>query len=207
MAWKEPRAMPYPPTLDRLMRRIDRRYLAALISTFMLIPAIVTFLSDWLGSDGVISWSLYVIGAGLMLATWVVVPLLASRYRLLTFLTLDCLAAIAYLFAIERIAGQDWFLPLALPMALAACALLLLCAYFFRKPLGRRVVYRIVACLSSTGIMAMVVEITVDLYVNGALYLNWSPYVLSTCLITAGVLLILNSKKRLKEEIRKRMFY
>lgn len=206
-AWKEPSVMPYPPTLDRLMRRIDRRYLAALINTFMLIPVIVTFLSDWLSGDGAISWSLYVIGAGLLLEVWVVVPLLARRYRLLTFLALDCLAAMAYLYAIERIAGQEWFVPLALPMAAAASALLLLCAYFFRKPLGRHMIYRFAAVLSCTGLMALVTEMTVDLYINGALYLNWSPYVLSTCLIMAAVLLILNSKKRLKEEIHKRMYY
>lgn len=207
MAWKEPSVMPYPPKLDRLMRRIDRKYLAALISTFMLFPIAVTMIIDWFSNEGVLSWSLYVLGVGLLMEVWFVLPLVAKRYRLLTFLALDCLAAMGYLFAIERIADQSWFLPLALPISLAASFLLLLGAFLFRKAWGRQMIPRFVICLSSAGLMAVVVEIATDLFLKGAIYLNWSLYVLTPCLVMVGVLLIFNSKKRLKEEIRKRMFY
>ncbi len=207
MAWKEPSVMPYPPKLDRLMLRIDRKYLAALISTFMLLPIIVTLLSDWLSNEGVLSWSLYVLGAELLMEVWFVLPLIAKRYRLLTFLALDCLAAMAYLLAIEQIANQSWFLPLAFPISLAASCLLLLSAYLFRKAWGQQVIPRFIICLSCMGLMAIVVEVATDLYLKSAVYLNWSPYVLTPCILMVGLLLIFNSKRHLKEEIRKRMFY
>ena len=205
--WKEPSVMPYPPTLDRLMRRIDRRYLAALLSAFMVLPVVITLLCDWLSGDGALSWSLYVLGAGLLLGVWVIGPLLARRYRLLTFLASDCVAAAGYLLAIERIAGQRWFFPLALPLCAAVSVFLLLNAYLFRKRWGRQVVNRVIAGLSSVGLMCVAVEVTVDLYLTSLIYLNWSPYVLTPCLVMSGVLMLLDGKKNLKEEIRKRMFY
>lgn len=203
--WKDPLVRPYPPLLEQLMRRIDRRYLAALISTFLLIPVLVVLICDWL--DGALSWSLYVVGAAALLEVWFILPLAAKRYHYLTFLALDAAAALLYLLAIERIGGQAWFFPLALPIGLAASLALLAAAYLFRQQLGRGLLRRCVICLAGAGVLAMVVEVTVDLYARGAFKLGWSLLVLSPCLVLAGALLLLNRKENLKEEIHKRIFY
>ena len=203
--WQDPKVRPYPPAVEHLMRRIDRRYLAALISTFLLIPAFVALICDWLNGD--LSWSFYVIGALAMLEVWFILPLAAKRFHRLTFLALDGLAVTLYLLVIERIAGGSWFLPLALPISLTVSLLLLAAAYFFRKGAGRGLLMRLIIFLTSVGLLTVVIELAVDHYLRGVCRLGWSLFVVSPCVILAGALLILASRKNLKEEIQKRIFY
>ena len=203
--WKDPLVRPYPPVMDTLIARIDRRYLAALISTFLLIPMVVVLIADWLGGGP--SWSFYVLGAAALLEVWFILPLMTKRYHLMSFLFLDCLAAIFYLLLIERISGGLWFLPLALPIAAAGSLCLLITAYLFRKGRGRDFIIRMVILLFGIGVMAVVVEIATDMYLRGGFYLNWSLFVLGPCIILVAALLIIDGKHSLKEEIHKRIFY
>ena len=203
--WKDPLDIPYPPVMDRLMHRIDRRYLAALISTFMLIPIAVVLISDWL-RDG-LSWSLYVVGAAALLEVWFILPLMTKRYHQISFLALDSVAATLYIWAIERISGGEWFLPLGLPISAALSATVLLMAFLFRRGRGRDFLVRLIIILSCIGFLAIVVEISSDLYLTGQVYLTWSLFVLSPCVFTVAALLILEEKHSLKEEIHKRIFY
>ncbi|MEG1997464.1 MAG: zinc ribbon domain-containing protein [Clostridiales bacterium] len=204
--WKEVNSSPYPPTLELLMRRVDRRYMAVLISVFLLIPVCITILCDLLGGGG-LSWSIYVLGAAVILMVWFVLPLYCNRYRRLTFLALDCLVVIGYLWAIAWNGRQGWFYPVALPIAVTVSVLQWGMAYYFRKGKGKLLLQRIALTLIAAAIVSMVVELVVDLYCMGTILFNWSPYVLIPCLILAVALQIIQRKNNFKEEIRKRLFY
>lgn len=66
-------------------------------------------------------WSLYVIGAAVMLWIWFVPPLLARGMHLLLRLLLDVAAVAIYVFLISvDLDGRSWFCGLALPIILWA---------------------------------------------------------------------------------------
>lgn len=203
--WKEPREQPYPQVLDAFLRQTDKRYMASLITVFLLIPALVTLVCDLL--DGRLSWSVYPIGALLLLFFWVPFPLFFKRYHRLSFLATDCLAAILYLWAIAFTTGQDWFIPLGLPISAAVTVLLLLLTYCFRKGRGRQLLTRISLALTAVGILTVIIEITVDLYAQGAVFMNWSFFALIPCVVLAIATQIIDRQKKLKQEIQKRLFY
>ena len=96
--WTEPEALPYSDNAERI-RRIDRRYLAGLISLVLLIPAIVCMFCDIL--DGRLSWSLLVTGALLNVFVIFLVPMMLHRPSALLLIALDTVSTSAYLLLIR----------------------------------------------------------------------------------------------------------
>ena len=183
--WTEPEALPYSDNAERI-RRIDRRYLAGLISLVLLIPAVVCMFCDIL--DGRLSWSLLVTGALLNVFVIFLIPMMLHRPSALLLIALDTVSTSAYLLLI-RIAcglpasGKDWLLPLALPIVL-------ICAFAF---LG-------------VGILTVGINLFVNLYCGLALMPVWSLYSMLPCLVLFVFFLVLNKRNRWKDGIRKRLF-
>ena len=72
-------------------------------------------------------WSLYVIGAAVMLWIWFVLPMLARRIPIFFRLTADVAAVGVYVFLISiDLSGSAWFRGLALPILGWACVLVFL---------------------------------------------------------------------------------
>ncbi|MDO4732343.1 MAG: hypothetical protein Q4B50_02335 [Bacillota bacterium] len=204
--WKEPTTRPYPPRLERLMKRIDRRYLAILLGAFMLLPVLVTMLCDLLSGDGM-SWSAYVLAAGFLLAVWILLPLWMKKFYPVSCLAMDGLATLLFLFTVEQISGGSWFLLLAAPITIFAFAAPMLLIFLFRKRWAQRLLTRIALFLLICSVFCMLVEVTIDFFVARQLTMNWALFVLVPCLTLALAALILDSKQKLKDEILKRMFY
>ncbi|MEF9895816.1 MAG: zinc ribbon domain-containing protein, partial [Clostridia bacterium] len=110
--WREPDSYPYPKNVEELSRRINIRYGAHLATILLLIPIAVTLLVD-LMEDGQMTWSSYVLGAGLCLFCIVLLPFYVKQAKPYLFLLIDILAVGLYLLLIG--------LP-SVPMALAGAA-------------------------------------------------------------------------------------
>ena len=204
--WREPAERPYPSSLETVMRRIDRRYVALLIGVFLLIPVCVSLLCNLLTQHAV-TWSGYVAGACALLYIWCALPLFFAAPRWPLLLGADFAAAALYLLLIERMTGGRWFLPLGLPIAAIAAAAVIGLAVFFRRRAGRPLLVRTAAVLAAGGLACLLLEVCVDLYADGAVRFSWSPYALTPCLVLAAALLTLEHRKAFKEELRKRLFY
>lgn len=204
--WQEPSTRPYPQRAELIMKHIDRRYVASIIGMFILIPVLVTLISDLFAGGG-ITWSAYVIGAGAMLYVWVVLPLAAKRFHRLTFLALDCLMIVLYLWLIATMTGGGWFIPVALPIAISATGALLALVYIFRRGRGKFVLVRIALIFVALAAVSILTEVSVSMNLYGVIELSWSLYVLIPCAVLAAVLMILESRKKFKEEVKKRLFY
>lgn len=203
--WQEPAVRPYPHQAERMLRRVDRQFAAALVAVVLAIPILVTMLCDLL-PDGRLSWSFYVFGALTMLMVWVLPPLAASRYHRLRFLSLDGAAACLYLWGIAHFSGGNWFLPLGLPLAAGSTGALLLLVYLFRQRWGRDPLNRTALLLLLSGLLAMGVELAVDLYL-GSVQFQWAPYVLISCWVLAAAARLVARRQKIREEIAKRLFY
>lgn len=149
-------------------------------------------------------WSLYVIGAAIMLWIWFVPPLVLRGMHLCARLVLDVVAVAIYVYLISvDLSGSDWYWHLALPIILLGGAIVLVLGLNLR---GRRrsmltSVTLVVGCM---GLFLLGVEIFVDWYLTAALDLSWSLVVLTVCAALVIPLIVVRRVPALREEVRRR---
>ncbi len=203
--WREPGERPYPPRVERVMSRIDRRYGAALASLFLLIPALVTLLSNLI-ADQRVTWSAYVLGALLCLFVWAILPFFCKKRHLVRFILLDLGAALLYLWLIDRsVAGADWFLPLGMPVALTAAAFLMAVVLLARYGAVRGLNIP-AAAFFAIGLFTVALEALLNRYLGLGTMPRWSWFVLGPCGVIGLALMLLERRNKLKEEIKRRLF-
>lgn len=203
--WEESPERPYSRHVDTIMKRIDRSYLATLMGLILTIPCVITVLLDILSGDG-LSWSAYVVGAITVLFVCALLPLYFKRYHTVLFLSADCAAVLLYLLFIERMNGGSWFLGLGLPLTAAASVCILVPALLFTK-LKPSVLIRIGIVLFAVGLYVVATELVISLNDSGMVRLVWSWYALIPCAVLGVVAMVLERRKKLKESIRRRLFY
>lgn len=203
--WKEPRTKPYPEKVERVMSRIDRRYGAILGTLCLLIPVVVTTLTDLLTNREFV-WSPYVVGAIMCVFVFVLVPWFLLNRRYYLFIALDAVVTALYLAYISGATSDfSWFLPLALPLVFIAAVLAIIVVLVIKtkhlhglyKP-ALIIDYFAVACVS--------VELLIDVHTIGVISLSWSLIVLGSVAMISAILVVIEKKQKLKERIRRRLF-
>ena len=148
-------------------------------------------------------WSIYVIGAAVMLWVWFVPPLLC-RPGARTRLVADILAIAAYLLVIAlHLDGWSWYWRLALPLVLLLGVLLfgLVCLILERR---RSVLSSAILVIGAVGIFLVGVELFGDLYFYGNWKPGWSLVVLFSGIAMIVPLLVVRYVPALREESRRR---
>ncbi len=204
--WKEPQKKPYPDRVDKLMRVVDYKFGVRLAALLLIIPVFVTLLCN-IAVNKEISWSIYVIGGVTCFFVWVFLPLLFKKRRPYVFVLLDGISTAAYLAVIALMTGGlNWFLTLALP--LVSVTLLTIMLFIF---IGRRKkispLHKMAAFSLGIGILSVAIELIIDLFLYSAIVPVWSLYVLTVTAVFAAVFALVESKKRWKEEIIRKLFY
>ncbi|MHB1315894.1 MAG: DUF6320 domain-containing protein [Christensenellales bacterium] len=202
--WKETVQRPYSQHIERLMSQVNRRYGATLATLLLLIPIVLSVISNIL-FDRMISWSGYVVGACICLFVWVLVPLLNKKKRPYFFLFLDFLATLLYLGLIADITGHyEWYFPVAAPLTFDVyiLAFVIVLVHRSKKIFG---LYKGAVVISTMGIVTVIIETIIFLGTNGQFY-NWSIFVLIPCLMIAMIFIYIERHKKLKDEIRRRLF-
>ena len=149
-------------------------------------------------------WSLYVIGAAVMLWIWFVPPLLARGMHLLLRLLLDVAAVAIYVFLISvDLDGRSWFCGLALPIILWGGAILLLLGLVLRV-YRRSVLTSVTILIGSVGVLWFGVEFFLDRWLSGSWEPSWSVVVLAVCAGLTIPLLVIRRVPSLREEVRRR---
>ena len=149
-------------------------------------------------------WSLYVIGAAVMLWIWFVLPMLARRIPIFFRLTADVAAVGVYVFLISiDLSGGAWFRGLALPILGWACVLVFLLSFLLRG--GRRSRLSAIAmCIGTVGLMALGVEYCMDRFFRAAWQPTWSLVVVVICVGLIIPLRVVRRVPSLREEARRR---
>ena len=203
--WVEPATPPYPPRLERIMNRIDRRFFASLLSVILLIPVFITLLTDLL-SNSRITWSAYVIGAIAVFFFVVVFPLMLKKQHLYELYAIDTAVLLLYLLMIDLLDdAPGWFFSLAAPLVLTLAAVIVGLSLLFQHKL-RSFWTRASAIILSCGCYTVCVELLIDLHSSVLPVPLWSMYVLIPCAAIAAVLMILRSRRRLLDELHRRLF-
>ncbi len=201
--WREPSKRPYPKTLEKVIERVDRRYGAGLVSILLLIPLLVSVLTNML-TDPRSPWSLYVAGALICIFVIVLLPLVLGGKHLFVSLAADFAAVTLYVLMICLLTGGNWFFRLGLPLCFSVFAAVFVCAFtvgHVRAPLVQCAVIVTVA-----GLLTVAVEGSIALYL-ALRFPSWSLLALVPCLMISALLMYIESHNRLKDQIKRRLFY
>lgn len=207
--WKEPVSRPYPATLERVMRGVDRQYFALLIMLLLAIPLSVCVIVDLLLVQA-LTWSSYVVVAGAVIIATVLLPIgvgIGSPWR---NLCIDALAILALLWLIDvktSSEGREWFIPIALPIVLTFCAFASIVTIYFKMRRNKSILVSIALMLICAGLYACCIELILRLGQGAPAALSWSLYVLLPCVLSGGAFMLINRRNKWKEAVRKRLFF
>ena len=197
-------APPPFPTRRAEVQPVNKWEVALLLSAMLASVAVCCGLLNlfFLRSDR--PWSLYVIGAAVMLWIWFVPPLLSRKLFIWVRLTLDVLAVGVYILLIAiALDGMDWFVGLALPIV-AAGALVIPVLYWIIRTRRCSLLVSAVLVLLALGLFAVLTEFLCDRYLKGVWLPGWSMVVLASCVGLSIPLIIVRRVPSLREEARRR---
>jgi hypothetical protein len=169
-------------------------FASAIVGAVFGIAAAVCMIVD-LAGDGKLGWS--VVGLASSVEAWLLVglPLLAYRRPALLLLAMG-VSSLAYLKTLESLVGGSWFLPVALPIAVAALASGSLSVFLCLRASKRGP--NVAAFILFGGALAcLAVENVLSLNSAGTWSFTWSGIVLVSALPTA--VLLLGIQKRIRQ--------
>lgn len=191
------------PTQKGEVAPVSKLELAMLISVMLASVAVACgVLNIFLRAER--TWSLYVIGAAVMLWIWFVPPLLKRGLPLALRLVLDVCAIGIYIYLISiDLDGSQWFWHLALPIILLGGAVALFLGLMLREH-RRSILTSVTLIIGSLGVLLVGVEVFVDRYLLGQWTPGWSLVVLTVCVALVIPLIVVRRVPSLREEVRRR---
>ena len=176
--------------------------LAVLISAMLASAAVCCGILNIFLRAGL--WSLYIIGAAVMLWIFLVPPLLRRGLSPVIQLLADVAAVSAYVGAIAwNLHGLGgWYLHIALPVILWLGAELLTVMLPLRR--GRSILSTITIIIGAIGVFPVGVELFCDLYFRGVWQPGWSMVVLTIGVALMNPLIVVRRVPSLREEVRRR---
>jgi hypothetical protein len=162
----------YPSNIIKLQKKEKKRFLWELSGVITFSAIAVCTLVDLLVSKG-LKWSLYSDIA--VLAIWVILTLFRFVHKrtvlLFIFILITILAA---LFFIDFISvDKQWFLPVGLPVTLAAFLAVGIVMVLYRTARLKGLNIIALALIVLSG-FCIILEFTLDAYLNGTVHLRWS---------------------------------
>lgn len=191
------------PTARGEVAPVSKWELALLISAmFASVAVCCAVLNIFLPAGR--AWSLYVIGAAVMLWIWFVPPLLLRGMHLCLRLMMDVAAVGIYIFLISiDLNGRGWFMGLALPIILLGAAIMLFLGLMMQKN-KRSILTSVTLIIGSVGFFLLGVEFFANHYLLGEWTPGWSLVVVTVCVALVIPLVIVRRIPSLREEMRRR---
>ncbi len=149
-------------------------------------------------------WSLYIIGAAVLLWVWFVPPLVHRALPLWVRLWLDACAVGVYIYLISiDLHGQDWFLGLALPIISAGSVLAVLLGLLLANR-RRSILTSVTLIIGAVGLFVLAIECFIDRWLERVYAPSWSIVVLAICVALIVPLVYVRRTPGLREEARRR---
>ena len=193
---------PFPSRREEV-QPVNKIEVALLLSSMLGSVAVVCGVLNLFFLHSGRPWSLYVIGAAVMLWIWLVPPLLFRGMPLWVRLGLDACAVGVYVYLISiDLQGLGWYLGLALPIILTGGAIVMALGLVLST--GRSILTSVTLVIAGIGVFVVGVEAFVDRYLHQAWRPGWSLVVLTVCLALVIPLIVVRRVPALREEARRR---
>ena len=152
-------------------------------------------------------WSIPAIGACIILWLFFCPRMFFPQIPIILNLSVSAISIIFYQLAITLMTENDrWFFEIALPITLFLMGLVALsgiCYKYVAKSLLATVLY----FFMDVGILSVVIEYRVDIFLGQGFHIFWSAIVFSVCAVISIALIAILSMKRLRETVRKRLHF
>lgn len=152
-------------------------------------------------------WSLFIIGACLILFVIVFPMIIYTKLPVYLSLMLDGIAVGLYLYMITFNTSTDrWFFVLALPITVLATILAEIFTLLLRT-LPFSFLTTALYFFVEAGMLCISLELLIKHYAGSPLYLTWSAIVLTICAVITVTLLTILSRRRLREAVQRRLHF
>ena len=203
-AYNEEAKPAYSLQTQRADLRENKRVTVALISALLALPASICMVCNFV-IDVRLTWSLYVLGAMAFLWTVIIPPYLLRRNKEMTTIIIGTLSVCAFLRFIEEVSvAKGWYLTLALPLVLVVAFICFIMVIIFLYTNLRKLQIAAVLAVCMAGLM-VAIEIATDVYHKDQFSLEWSIFLTIPCIILAVACMLLDRKRAVKENIKKRL--
>ena len=196
---------PFPKEKAQV-EEIQRADFGWLVSMVCLATAVTCGLLNWLAFQGSL-WSLAVIGACVVLWVMLVPAVIYHKWSPYLYLLFDGAAVVLYLYLIARmVESYEWFKGLGVPLVLCTCAVMELLTFAIRVfPKG--ILARGLYIITALAILCVGYEVIIDLHSDAPVSLSWSAVVLTVCTIVDIDIITTLSRRRLRNELRRRLHF
>jgi len=185
---------------------VKRKDLAILLSVSLTAASVVCGLLNLLVFS-VHAWSLYVIGACLVLWVLAIPAVIYTRLPIYICLLFDGLAIGLYQYLISfNTRSHDWFFELALPITALITAAAVLFVLLVRKVSSAFLMTALYIFVES-GLLCAGLELLIDRFLGTPYHLTWSAVVLSICSVIVIALITVLSRTRLRNAVRRRLHF
>lgn len=185
---------------------VKRRDLAILTSIVLIATSLSCLLLNLFVFSGSL-WSLFIIGACLLLFVLVFPAVIYTKLPIYISLLFDGIAVGFYLYMITfNTASREWFAGLALPIV----ALITILVEIFALLLRSFPVSFITTALyffAEIALLCVGIELLIDHYMGAPLHLVWSAVVLTVCGVIVILLITVLSRRRLRDAVRRRLHF
>lgn len=185
---------------------VKSKDLAILLSVSLTAASVVCGLLNLLVFQRT-AWSLYVIGACVVIWVLAIPAVIYTRLPIYLCLFLDGLAIGLYQYLISfNTQSHHWFYALALPITGLVTLIALLFAFFVKKVSGAFLMIGVYV-FSSIALLCVGIELLVERFLEVYYHLTWSAVVLSICAVIVIAFVTILSRTRLRNAVRRRLHF
>lgn len=185
---------------------VKRKDLAILTSIILIATSASCLLLNLFVFAGSL-WSLFIIGACLLLFVLVFPAVIYTKLPIYISLLFDGIAVGFYLYMITFNTATDlWFTALALPIVALATILVEVFALLLRSfPVS--FITTALYFFAESALFCVGLELLIHHYLNRPLKLIWSAVVLTVCGVIVVLLITVLSRRRLRDAVQRRLHF
>lgn len=184
----------------------NRKDMALFVSIVLVATAIGCGFLNWMVYNKN-PWSLIVIGACMVIWVMMIPVCIYRKASIYLSILLDGAAVVLYLYLITWMTQlNDWFYGLGIPIVVLITLLSELLAVLFRI-LPRSILWRGLGSITVLGVFCTGLELLIDHYLNGTYMATWSAVVAVVCIIIDAMIITLLSRRKLRNEVRRRLHF
>ncbi len=196
---------PYPANKGQV-ELVKRKDLGILLSVVLIATGMTCLLLNLFVFQQS-RWSLLVIGACICLFVFTFPAVFYSRMPVYLSLLADGLAVAVYLYLISFLtASHAWFWQLGLPIVIILTAFLEL-YIFLAKILPFTILSGALYVFIEIPAFCVALELLIRRFIERPCIITWSAIVLTVCVIIDFALITILGKKRLRNEVRRRLHF
>lgn len=199
-------AQPPFPEEKGQVEAVKRKDLGILVSMVVLATAITCGILNAFVFQGA-PWSLAVIGVCAILWVILIPAVIYAKQPVYVSLLFDGAVVILYLYMLTFLTGsREWFWGLGVPITVLVTVLSEILTFCVRK-LPRSFLTVGLYVFTAVGLLCMGLEMLIDRYAAGNIALSWSAVVLTVCVILDIAVITMLSRRRLRNEVRRRLHF